>query len=626
MTAGNNNNEPDLALNGDQSRLKWLLLAGVITITFFCYSYTLQNQFTGWDDDTYVTYNKYITSFSGANLEAMLFKDITQNYHHPITMLSLAFNYHFSQLNPFSYYLTNVIIHLLNLVLIFFLVNALLEAMAKKGHEEIQNKYWLSALCALWYGIHPMHVESVAWITERKDLLYAFFYFLGMIYYLRYIENKQTKWMVFVFICYVLSCLSKPMAVVFPVSLLAIDVLLKRKIELKLLIEKSPLFLFSLGAGILAFVTADKTSVASFQALTLGQRLMFPSYGFTMYSFKAIVPLFLSSFYPYPDLSGPPLPFIFYIAPFIASAIVLVPLYIARKRGENVFRIVVFGLGFYLANLIFVLQFVSVGRTIMSDRYSYVAYFGLIFMLLYFAFLAMSRKPELKTPVHVTLVCFSLAFAILCTARTRVWHSSETLWRNVAENYPLKIGEAYESLGNYYYLSGNMDSAYTNFKILSGIYYRDPYVFNKLGNICMAREDYNGALAAFSRSLLIDSTYYFSYVDRGGLYSKLGKFSLALPDYVHAYRIQPNDEKVLLNKGAAELNTGDINSAITDFNRVLALDPNNATSLYALSLAYNKGKDYESALKYAVMATDKGFSVPKDYVASLQKNTSEKNK
>ena len=597
---------------------KWGLLACALIITFCCYTSVFQNQFTGWDDDTYITHDKYITSLSPTNLHALLFKDVTQNYHHPLTMLSLALNYHFSQLNPTSYYFTNLLIHLMNVCAIFFLVVFLLEAMVRSGYEVINGEYWLAALCALWYGIHPMHVESVAWISERKDLLYAFFYFLGMICYIQYIENKKLKWLLFVFACYLLSCLSKPMGVVFPLSLLCIDVLLKRKIQWILLTEKLPLLLLSLALGALAFSTSAKAaSVASFNTLTILQRILFPSYGFTMYSLKTVVPFFLSSFYPYPVLTGT-LPFIFYLCPFISIAIIGIPLYLSKKAGENYFRVVAFGLGLYLVNLVFVLQFVSVGKTIMADRYSYVSYFGIIFILVYFAFMLMNKKQSFRVPVQILLTCFSLMFAIICTGRTKVWHNSETLWRDVAEKYPLQVGDAYESLANYYFINGNMDSAYNNYKILSGLYTRDPYIFNKLGNISASRQQYDKAIVEFSKSLQIDSTYYLSYTDRANAYSRAGKFDMAILDYTHAYRFEPGNEKLLLNRGAAELNTGDISAAIADFSKILSIDPGNPTALYVLSLAYQKNKDYTNALAYAIKAKQSGYQVSDVYISKLQ--------
>src|SRR5665213_2137385 len=161
-------------------------------------------------------------------MKMILFHNITNNYYHPITMLTIAWNYYTSKMDPHAYYLTNVSIHIMGTCAVFFLVLLLLEAMEEKGYGVIKGKLWLAALGALFFGVHPMHVESVSWLAERKDVLYALFYFLGMIVYLQYDKKENLKWMALLVVCYICSLFSKPLAVVFPFSLFAMDILLKR--------------------------------------------------------------------------------------------------------------------------------------------------------------------------------------------------------------------------------------------------------------------------------------------------------------------------------------------------------------------------------------------------------------
>src|SRR3984885_4207660 len=195
--------------------LNYALLAGILLLTFWCYHATLYNQFTNWDDGLYIYENPFIKNLSSANLKMILFKDITQNYYHPITMLSLALNWHWWGANPHPYYVMEITIHLLNTLLVFVLAFSLFSAMAKKGYGKIKGIPYLAALCALWHGIHPMHVESVSWIAERKDVLYLFFYLLGMIMYVRYVmENKKYQFALVV-LFFILSLFSKPLSVVF---------------------------------------------------------------------------------------------------------------------------------------------------------------------------------------------------------------------------------------------------------------------------------------------------------------------------------------------------------------------------------------------------------------------------
>src|SRR6185312_228807 len=162
---------------------KRLIAIGVIAIiTFICYRYTLQNQFSNWDDDVYVTNDTCIRSFSTPHLKAIFTEDITKNNYHPLTMLSLAVNYHFAQLKPETYYLTNILIHVANNFLVFLLFIML--AVRLKVPEN--GQFVIACFGALLFGVHPMHVESVSWLAERKDVLYAFFYLFGLIAYLKY--------------------------------------------------------------------------------------------------------------------------------------------------------------------------------------------------------------------------------------------------------------------------------------------------------------------------------------------------------------------------------------------------------------------------------------------------------
>src|SRR5205823_5915601 len=154
---------------------------------FICFRYTLHNEFTNWDDDYYVTNDPYIKALTPYNLKVIFTEDITKNNYHPLCMLSLAINYYFAQLRPMTYYLTNILIHIANAVLVFLLFLGL----CRRLKVDENGGLFIAGFGALWFAIHPMHVESVAWIAERKDVLYAFFYIAGLLSYLRYISSQK---------------------------------------------------------------------------------------------------------------------------------------------------------------------------------------------------------------------------------------------------------------------------------------------------------------------------------------------------------------------------------------------------------------------------------------------------
>jgi tetratricopeptide (TPR) repeat protein len=662
--------------------LNYALLGGILIITFWCYHLTLNNQFTNWDDGLYVYENSFIKNLNSANIKMMLFHDyeITHNYYHPLTMLSLALNWHFSGKNPEAYYVTEIILHLINTVLVFFLSLALFKAMVKKGYGKIKYIPYLAGLCALWHGIHPMHVESVSWIAERKDVLYLMFYLLGLLMYVKYIMDNKMSRLIIVFVLFILSLLSKPLAVVFPLVLFTFDVLLKRKPDGRMFLEKIPFFMISIGDGYISYVWAKAGgSISSFHVFTLIQRIVFVGYNYLMYIGKLFLPLKLCSFYPYPEYieNTKVLPFYFYTLPFAAIAFTFLILFFAYKKGENYFRVALFGVFFYFFNVMFILQFISAGPAIMADRYTYASYFGLIFMLVYFIYLLWDKVRTSQIPIAIVVGVFSCWLAYLCEARTAVWHNTETLWKDVIAKYPARVDTvyagpskyeihvhsggvetAYKNLGNFYVQDmnpPNYDSAYMNYVVLEQINSTDAGVYSNLGNIWAIRGNINKSLEEYTKSLKLDSVSMDTYLDRGITYSRLGKNDLALQDYNHAYKLDSSNQKVMESRGylflfgirdyaaaykdynkliaidpsppdyykyrgLAELNTGRANESITDLNKALNGNPKDKECMYYLSFAYKTLKSYSLAINYALQAQKNGYKLEDGYLEGLQKS------
>ena len=637
------------------SRLNIIIPIVIAVVTFICFHRALQNQFLNWDDGIYVTNDPYITKMTGTNIKKLLFENVTQNYYHPLTMLTLAANYHFSQLKPEAYYVTNIVIHIINAILVFFLATLLFETMVEKiRHPRIRGIPWLAGLCALWFAIHPMHVESVAWLSERKDVMYGFFYFLGLIMYVKYFrEGEKRKWMIYVALCYIASLLSKPMAVSFPLSLFAIDILLRRENIRKLIIEKWPFFVLSLAGGALAFLTTANTGqIAFLHGYTIIQKFCIACYGFMMYTSKAFVPVNLCSFYPYPNLfTDYTLPSVFYFAPLAAAAIASIPIYLTYRFARNYFNVVLFGMGFYFANLVFVLQFVSAGMTVMMERYTYIAYFGLFFLLAWCIYRLWEKLPAFRMLLYVLVGGVTAFWGYLCMERTKVWHDSGTLWSDVVAKYPDQIEKAYENLADFYAENGEYDKAYPSYVELVKMKSTAPSIYRNLGNIYAMRKEYDQSLAMYNQSLKLDSLNYDTYLDLGVTYSIMGKLDLALVNYNKAYRIDTASEKLLQNRaytyfsggqyalaitdynhlirmnptpeyyfyrGQAEHNKGDYGAAIADYLHSLAMKPGNPDCMYDLSMAYKSIKDYSNALNYAEKAGQAGFKLPDNYIAQLQ--------
>ncbi len=562
----------------------YLIVAIICIITFICFQYTAHNQFTCWDDDYYVTNDPYIKALTADNLKVIFTKDITKNNYHPLCMLSLAINYFFTQLNPESYYLTNIFIHICNVVLVFLFISLLCARLKMTENARL----FIAGFSALWFGTHPMHVESVSWIAERKDVLYAFFYIAGMITYLKYSDGYKMKWYWATLGLFIASCLSKPMAVVFPLSLVCIDFLVQREWDKKVVTDKIVFLLISLICGGGAYYTQNATgAIADFNKLTIAERVMYASYGFDMYISKFFNPTYLSTFYPYPYrfIDGY-LPNIYYAAPFLALALPIIPLVIAYKIHKKktlaaqqsgvkanaklkgsatqpvltdvppvkasftlpfnpkdfspAFRVIAFGFAYLFANLVFVLQFISCGAAIMADRYSYVAYIGWLFMIAFFLNEIITRLPGLKVAVMGTLLIISGWFAWLCYQRTYAWHDSETLLSDAIEKYPMRALLSYKWLGNYYLEKGDLDKALENYGVLTMLHAADAKVYDNTGNIYARKRDFQKAIEMFNESIKVQNNVYKTYLDRALAYTQLGDTLNASRDYQTAYSLNPS--------------------------------------------------------------------------------------
>lgn len=282
--------EKKLTEDSSVSGVRWygksshlLLLALLVIATYFTFSpgFSPEKQFTNWDDLGYVV-NQPLIKTQDADSSALLWKPSTEvmlNYH-PITMWTLAKNYEAAELDIQPYFQTNLFLHCCNAILVFiFLFNI------------ANGSTFVSFFGALLFAIHPMHVESVAWISERKDVLYTLFFLLSLLSYLRFQRKQNYIWLIVCFGLFILSCLSKAMAVPLPFVLILMDYLKGRKINWKSLLEKIPFIAVAIWFGLVALEIQSKGAITDFDFFTGWQRMMFASYGFLSYWIKFLFQL-----------------------------------------------------------------------------------------------------------------------------------------------------------------------------------------------------------------------------------------------------------------------------------------------------------------------------------------------
>jgi protein O-mannosyl-transferase len=383
-------------------------LWAIMGVTFLLYLPALQNHFTNWDDPVYIT-------VASGTLKDVFTKNVLGNYH-PLTMLTLWFNFQLSGIKPMSYHLFNLALHLANVYLVFQLIWKL-----------STQKQWTTILVALFFAIHPLHVESVAWVTERKDVLYTFFFLLACLQYIEYLQRENQRNLAYTLLFFILSLLSKPAAVVLPLVLLLLDYYYNvRGISNKRLVTYSIFFAISIFFGILTYKIQTIEAVRTLQEHSIVSRFWFANYNLMMYAVKGIFPFGMSAVHPFPKQ---PFPLAYWISPLFTLCFIAI-LFFYRSQRQ-----VVFGLLFFLVNLILVLQIITIGQTVMADRYTYVPHIGLFFALAFFFETQMNNSKMINLLRGMLgfggLYCLFLTYDYLKT-----WKDGYTLWTNVIHYYP----------------------------------------------------------------------------------------------------------------------------------------------------------------------------------------------
>ena len=336
---------------------------GLAIICLIAYFPGLSNAFVEWDDLHYIREISLVRDLSFESIRKIFCSYLLGNYH-PFTALSLVFNYNLSGVEPFSYHLTNLVIHIFNSILVLLMVLRMNKGMLAAG------------ITAALFAVHPMHVESVVWAAERKDVLYTFFFLFSFLFYLKYIDTGHFRFIDLAFVFFVFSCFSKGMAVTLPLIMLAADYALDRKDYQKLFVEKIPFLLVSMLFGMVAIDGQQKWgAIAYYPEYGFIDKIFLSVYSFSFYLCKLICPKGFSVVYPYPVKTGDWLP------PTIYFSLLVLLIYKALafctiKREKAVF----FGILFFGISILPVLQLLPVGDSITADRYSYVASIGLFFI------------------------------------------------------------------------------------------------------------------------------------------------------------------------------------------------------------------------------------------------------
>jgi len=585
----------------DRSFSIWLF--GVLAMTGLCLFPMLGNGFTNWDDDVYVTGNSIIKA---PDWDAIFTGPSAYNYH-PLTMLTFAFNYAISGLDPFSYYLVNWLLHILNTALIFLFI-----------YKISGKKVFVAAFTSLIFGIHPMHVESVAWISERKDVLYTCFFLLALLQYWNFLGTGKRSKLLYCFIFFILSLLSKPAAIILPVVLLLLDYWYGRSFTWKVWAEKIPFFIFSLLLGFITVKVQAAEAIVGLDIYPLWARFFFACYTIMIYTARFFVPYPLSAFHPYPSVDALGLPML--LSP-VFIIVLLILLWLKRRD-----KLVVFSVSFFIVNLLLVMQFISIGLTIVSERYTYVPYVGLSFLVA--TWLNKYLRPTSSLFMKAIPVAIGIVFGFISFQRTKVWKDADTLWSDVVKHYP----DAATPRSNHAdYL-----------RKMAGL----------PANGSRRDELLRRALEESSMAIKLKPTHIKAYVNRQNIYLVLGKDSLAMADAETLLKLEPSNSQAFYTKGFAYMRFDRPDSSLFWFNKSIEADPNADFVFNSRgTLLFNKFEGYKEALadftraielnpqgEYfynrsncyfrmgdivkaksdAIIAMQKGYMIPDAYKSSLQ--------
>lgn len=579
----------------------WLLPLVLTAITHFN---GIQNSFVNFDDELYILLNTRITYLGFASIETFFTSYLGGNYH-PLTELSNAIDYAIAgKHDATTYHLFNYIYHLINTFLVFVFIKKL-----SKGNLPVA----FGVACL--FGIHPMHVESVAWISERKDVLYSLFFLLSLNTYLTFRENGGKLYWIISLLFFVLSCLSKSMAVTLPLLLILVDYYLSEdKLSRKLVFDKIPFFVVSLVFGIIALKSQQAQGyIANFQFPIL-QKFVIACYAISFYFLKLICPVNLSCLHPLPAKG---------LGTWYYLSLLTIPaLYMLVWKAGRYRKLILFGLLFFLSTLILVLQFINIGAAFASERYTYIPYLGLFFvlvMLLYDIYQgrieALRQMKGLVIPLAFMVL---LIFSWLSYQRNLVWKDGESLWRDCTSQYPETADYAWYGLGNVLKEKYDRPDSMMNgqpkpskeeiLQAYENAIRINPDFPNYYLNGSSARSafgDKAGALKQLDKAIQLDPRNASCFYNRGVIETELNRHEVAVSDYSKAIELNPTYWQAWFNRAIAYNNLNKPKEAETDYRKVMELNPgyvfayNNLGNIY-----FNMGRfddaiqQYNTALRY----------------------------
>ncbi len=556
--------------------------------------------FINYDDTDYVYENPHVLNGLTGDGVIWAFTTSRTGYWHPLTWLSLMLDCQLFGANPGRIHLTNLLLHLANTLLLFAVL------------RKITGTLWRSAFVAAAFAIHPMHVESVAWIAERKDVLSTLFLLLTLAAYVSYVKRPGIVRYMLTLLLFALGLLAKPMLVTLPILLLLLDYwplnrmsILNRQSAidnrqsstlnskfsiLNSVIEKIPFITLSVVSSVITFLAQLKYSaVAPINELALKARIANVSLSYARYTGKLFWPQNLAAFYPF-DVNR----FSFWQVGMCVLLLLVISIFVIRF-GRNQKYLPV-GWFWFVVTLVPVIGLVQVGLQAYADRYTYISYIGLFIMIAWGLPALLSKWPQRKIVLCISMVIALTALGICAHRQVSFWNNDFTLFSHaldVTQNNYI----AHNNLGVAYYKLGRYQEAIEAYKQAIRIKpdYADAHY--NLGVACDKLSRWQDEIEAYKQAIKIKPNYAKAYYNLGISYEDLGRYPDAVEAYKQAIQIKPDYAEAYINLGVTYCKLGRYQDATEACKKALTIKPNYAEAYINFGVIYYKLGRYQDAIE-----------------------------
>jgi Tfp pilus assembly protein PilF len=537
-----------------------------------------------------------------------MFSEFYSSNWHPVTWLSYAIDFSLWGENAPAFKLTNIVIHLLNSILVFYLTYLILSIIRYSKIKSLTvsadnwNEILAAMVAALLFAVHPQHVESVAWVSGRKDLLCAFFYFSAVIAYLhQHYANKKSFWKNLSLVAFMLSLMSKSMAITLPVILIILDIYPLNKTgneksiakRIRHLAEGKLLYFFLAGMVLIITLITQTSNITDARDYTVAARMANSSTNYFYYIYSIISPGALSPYHPLQSNVNN-LSWVNWASIILFVAIFSVS-YIAYRNNHK-FPFIV--LTTYLILLLPAIGLLHLGHAVRADRYAYIPT-TVFYMLIGYAVAYASTKIIKHRWQTVALIFTVLIFTILLSLTTyqhsKAWMNDKTVWQKVIYKYPDSAATAYVNLGNALFEEKQFSAAISHY--IKAIR-MDPLRLEAIRNLGLIYENLNDHSNAEKYYKLMVETrpdIHYPYTVLGDYYFNTGKYPQAAPYYQKALEISPSFENALYKSSLIDLLNGDLKRAEQKIDYLLQLRPNDIEGLQIKVQIRYAQKDFKSA-------------------------------